>query len=91
VLRNNREQGRQVLEHVLSPLSGGTDRRLLFQLDGDGYTFRGGAVLNRILTGKLAQRYGVPNGGNTGVDARNNGRSAGGGRWESCLTARGDS
>jgi hypothetical protein len=54
LLKNNREQGRQVLEHVLIPLPGETDRRLVFELHGDHYRFRGGAVLSRVLTGKLA-------------------------------------
>jgi hypothetical protein len=46
LLRNNREQGRQVLQNVL------TDR-----LSSDGLTFRGTATLERILSGGFGGNY----------------------------------
>lgn len=44
LLRNNREQGRQVLQNVLPE-----------RLESDGLTFRGTAVLDRILKGDFAR------------------------------------
>jgi hypothetical protein len=51
LFRNNRQQSRQVIQALLTPLPGATDRRLEFTPDGNRYTFRGAATPERILSG----------------------------------------
>jgi hypothetical protein len=69
LFRHNRQESRDVLQALLTPLPGSTDHRLIFTREGDGYVFRGAATLGKILNGAVGTVW-RPHGTRPGVFRR---------------------